>query len=391
MVCRLARLALLSAALTGCTQPGGAAVVPVADAAGLRAALRQAGPGTHLALAPGNYGGGWYLNDLHGNAAAPIVLAAADPARRPVFEGGSEGLHLTDCTHLVLDGLVVRGANGNGLNIDDGGTFDSPTHHLTLRRLLLEEVGPQGNRDGLKLSGLTDFSVEECVFRTWGDGGSGIDMVGCRNGSIRQCSFGPARGDGANAIQAKGGSSAVTIQRCRFINAGGRALNLGGSTGLQFFRPRPAGYEARDLTVEGCFFEGSQAPLAFVGCDGATVRFNTFIQPTKWFARILQETTAPGFVPCRNGIVADNVIVFSAARWAEGGLNIGPQTAPETFRFARNLWYCSDRPDRSRPTLPVAETAGVYGQDPRFRDAAQGDYTPAADGPGHGKGHTALP
>ena len=70
-------------------------------------------------------------------------------------------------------------------------------------------------------------------------------------------------------------------------------------------------------------------------------------------------------MPCRGGVVEDNLIVFRADSWSEGGVNIGPGTAPESFRFARNAWYCEDRPDRSRPRLPVSETEGIYGQDPK--------------------------
>ena len=36
-------------------------------------------------------------------------------------------------------------------------------------------------------------------------------------------------------------------------------------------------------------------------------------------------------------------------------VNLGQGTAPETFEFARNWWYCIDAPERSVPRLPVAE------------------------------------
>jgi hypothetical protein len=54
--------------------------------------------------------------------------------------------------------------------------------------------------------------------------------------------------------------------------------------------------------------------------------------------------------------------VFDSARWSEGGVNIGAGTAPETFKFARNWWYCTDRPERSRPRLPTPEIDGTYGR-----------------------------
>ena len=172
-------------------------------------------------------------------------------------------------------------------------------------------------------------------------------------------------------------------------------MNIGGSTGLQFFRPSlkadEEGYEAKDIRVEGNFFIGSEAPVAFVGVDGAVVRFNTIYRPKRWALRILQETRAPGFVPSRNGEFSDNIVVFRSDEWAEGGVSIGPHTAPQTFTFARNFWYCLDAPQRSRPTLPTEEVGGVYGEDPLFRDAERGDLRLQPDSSARKVGAEALP
>jgi hypothetical protein len=321
-----------------------------------------------------------HFRDLHGRPGAPIVIAGADRKRPPVIRGGAAAFQFSDVTYLELQDLALTGGTGNGLNIDDGGTFETPTHHVTLRRLHVTDVGPRGNRDGIKLSGLDDFQVLDCMVERWGDGGSAIDMVGCHNGVIDGCTFRGVTGDGANGVQAKGGSRDVTVRRCRFEDTGSRGVNIGGSTGLQFFRPRPQGYEAKDIRVEGNTFFGSQAPVAFVGVDGATVRFNTIYRPRRWALRILQETTAPGFVPSRNGVFTDNLIVFRSDELADA-VNTGPHTAPETFRFARNWWYCLDNPARSRPTLATAEENGVVGQDPRLTAPEKGDLRTRSGSP----------
>ncbi len=362
--------------------------VRVRDAASLRRALAAAKAGTRILLAPGDYGGGFMFSDLHGAAGKPIVVEAENPADPPRFSGGANCLHLAEVSYLELRNLALTGATDNGINIDDGGTFETPSHHVLLSGLRVSRVGPSGNRDGIKLSGLDDFRLEQCVVEEWGDGGSGVDMVGCHRGLIEGCTF---RRGGASAVQAKGGTSEVTVRRCRFEDAGERAVNLGGSTGLAFFRPKPQGYEGRNLTVEGCTFAGGQAPLAFVGVDGATVRYNTLYHPGRWALRILQETRAPGFVPSRRGVFENNIVVFRSDSWAEGGVNIGPGTAPETFRFARNVWYCEDRPDRSQPRLPTPETGAIVGRDPRLRDPARGDFRLAEGSPAEGRGATALP
>lgn len=356
----------------------------------LREALRNAEPGTSVLLAPGEYAGGLYVEGLRGEEGNPIVIGAVDPDDPPRLVGGSQAIHLSGAAYVELRDLCISGQSGNGINIDDGGSFDTPAHHITLRRLTVMDVGPQGNRDGIKLSGVDDFVLEACRIERWGDGGSGIDMVGCHRGRIELCSFAAREGFGSNAVQTKGGSAEVTVRRCLFEHAGGRAVNIGGSTGLQFFRPQGVGYEARDITVEGSVFVGSQAPCAFVGVDGAKVEYNTIYLPQKWAIRILQETTEPGFVPCRNGVFRHNIVVFQSDKWSEGGVNIGPNTAPASFLFDGNLWYCKDRPDRSRPALPTEETDGRYGQDPLLNEPASGDFTLKEGSPAAGLGHTGL-
>lgn len=368
---------------------GAARVTTVNDVPQLRRALAEAGPGDTILLAPGTYAGGIYVEGLQGAEGSPIVLAGADPDDPPVFAGGGSALHLVDPAWVELRDLVVTGAAANGLNIDDGGSYETPAHHVVLRRITVRDVGPSGNCDGIKLSGVDDFRVTDCVVENWGDGGSAIDMVGCHRGVIEGCRFEHATG-GATGPQCKGGTSEVVIRRCRLRGAIARGVNIGGSTGLQYFRPAPQGYEAREIVVEGNIFVGVQAPVAFVGCDGAVVRFNTIYHPRRWALRILQETRAEGFVPCRNGVVTDNIVVFRSDGWLEGGVNIGPATAPETFSFARNVWYCEDRPELG-PTLPTQEIDGIVGQDPLLVNAQAGDFSLQDGSPAAGRGHTALP
>ncbi|RUL82162.1 right-handed parallel beta-helix repeat-containing protein [Tautonia sociabilis] len=351
----------------------------VSDSAGLRAALESAGPGTTVALAPGDYQGGLSIRGLRGEPGRPIVLAAADRERPPVIRGGGSGLHLIGPAHVELRDLVFEGASGNGLNIDDGGSITSPAHHISLRRLVVRDVGPEGNRDGIKLSGVDTFLVEGCTVERWGSGGSGIDMVGCHEGTIEGCIFREGGARGGNGVQAKGGSSGVIVRRCRFEDAGDRALNLGGSTGRPYFRPADPGFEAKDLTVEDCVVIGSTAGVAFVGVDGAVVRHCTFYRPRRFALRILQESTGPDFVPCRGGRFTDNIIAYRSDELALP-VNIGPGTAPETFELARNVWSCLDDPGH-RPRLALPERDGRPGIDPRFPDPEAGDLTLPPDSP----------
>jgi len=336
------------------------AVIRVDTAAGLRQALANAKPGHQILISSGTYEGGIYAESLHGTPDKKIVIRGADPALPPKFTNWQ----LSKVSHLEISHIQFIGSRSNGLNIDDGAKGPA-SHHIRIHNVTVADL-PKGNHDGIKLSGVEDFSVEDSTILRWG--GSGIDMVGCHRGRIERVTF---REGGDNGVQMKGGTSDIAVRQCWFFNPGQRGVNLGGSTGMEFFRSLGAKYEAKNLTVEGCVFDGGVAAVAFVGVDGALVRFNTIYLPERWAFRILQETTAPGFVPCRNGRFEDNLVISSSDRWASGGVNVGPSTAPETFKFARNHWFCTDRPSASRPQLPTTEIQAVYGVDPQY-DRATG-------------------
>lgn len=334
--------------------------------------VNNATPGTTIKLAPGIYRGGMHFTGLQGEKDKPITITAADPDDPPIIQGGTNCIQISRSSHLVVERLVLTDATGNGLNIDDGGTIDKPTHHITLRKLVVSNIGPKGNKDGIKLSGITDFLIEDCALKDWGSGGSGIDMVGCHRGVIRGC-FLERTNEGATGIQCKGGTSNIRILRCRFENAGMRHINLGGSTGRPFFRPKLKdnnNAEARGLEVAGCTFIGPGVPVAFVGVDGANVHHNTIVHPSPWTLRILQETADDDFIACRDGVFTDNVVVFKQADLRRF-VNVGPNTKPGTFTFTRNWWHCEDAPGKSRPSLPTMEKDGVYGKDPKLDAAGQ--------------------
>ena len=288
----------------------------------------------------------------------------------------------------------MTGSRENGLNLDDDNDPDKPAHHIVLRNIRVEKVGPKGNVDGIKLSGIDDFLVIGCSVQQWGSGGSAMDLVGCHRGTIVDCSF---RKGGENAVQMKGGSADITVRKCLFEDAGDRAVNIGGLTANEAFRPRLANfpangwYEAKGIVVEGCTIIRGEAAVAFVNADAAVVRYNTIYLPEKYALRILEERVGPGFIPCRNGTFENNIVVFRSEKWADGGINIGAYTSPKTFKFIGNLWYCEDQPDRSEPKLPSPEMKGLIGMNPRFVDAAKGDFSVPADSPARGRGALALP
>ena len=167
-------------------------------------------------------------------------------------------------------------------------------------------------------------------------------------------------------------------------------MNLGGSTGLQFFRPLGAPYEARALHAIANVVVGSDAPVAFVGCDACLVANNTFWLPQRWFARILQETTDPGFIPCRDGRFINNITVFDRARVSAENVNVGPGTDAASFTFTTNLWFARDDPSFPGPNLPAPETGGIVGRDPLIVGPASEDFHLAPASPARDAG-TCIP
>jgi polygalacturonase len=236
-----------------------------------------------------------------------------------------------------------------------------PVMGITLDHVEVSDIGPQGNCDAIKCSGLDKLTIRDCTVTGWG--GQGIDFVGCHHSLITGCRFVGKEGFSATAgIQLKGGTSDIIVEKCHFTNAGQRPINLGGSTGLAYFRPQGAKYEAARLIVRDNVIEGSLCSAAFVGVDGAEFSGNTLLYPSKWIFRILQETTDPGFVTCRNVLIKNNQITFRRSD-VQSEINIGGGTSPETFRFENNHWLAEDRPEASKPKLPTDEKNGVYGQD----------------------------
>lgn len=379
------------------------AATRVTTADELRAAVAKATPGTRIEVAPGEYPGGLRFENLRGEKGKPIVIAGADPKNLPrITGGGGNGIHLVNPSYVELHHLQFSNCRANGVSIDDGGTYSPVARGLVLRGLRISEIGPRGNSDGIKLSGIYGFLVEDCTVENWGVGsGSAIDMVGCHDGLVTRCTFrhiAEVQATGGNGVQAKGGSSNIVIRQNRFDNAGTRGVNLGGGTGAPYMRPPldqwPANTpiaEARNLTVEGNTFIGSLSSIAFVGVDGATVRFNTIYRPSRWAFRILHENKAAGFIPTRNAVVSDNLIVFHTRGWSENGINIGSPVTVETIRFARNHWFCIDAPNRSQSKLPNPEENGTHGTDPQFQDAEKLDLRLKPTSPIKGKGAEALP
>lgn len=347
----------------------------------LSAAVNAVAPGDTILIHSGSYAGGLFFANLQGNASQWITIKNA-PGANVVFEGGTNAIQLSDPAYLRVQGLTFQHQTGNGVNVDDGGSYNTPARHVVFENCTFRDMAVSGNNDLLKLSGLDHFEIRNCTFRNGAAGGSGIDMVGCHQGLIANNNF---ENLGSNSIQCKGGSADVRMEGNFFRNGGQRTLNLGGSTGLAFFRPDTAHYEAANLQVYANVFIGSTAPIAYVGSVNVLVANNTFYHPGNWVVRILQETVdTDRFLPCGDNSFINNIIWLNDDLSTE--VNVGPDTAPQSFLFSNNLWYNEDQNNWSGPNLPVAEANTILNMNPLFADAANDDFSIPMNSPAAGEG-----
>ncbi|MCX7879920.1 MAG: right-handed parallel beta-helix repeat-containing protein [Ignavibacteria bacterium] len=347
----------------------------------LRLAAEIAKPGDTL-LVEGTLAGGEYIRNLNGTKENWIYILSSE--RNPAsFVGGNTAIQFSDVSYLHIKGLSFASQKLNGVNIDDGGTYETPSHHIIIEGCSWLNMDATGNNDELKLSGVDTFWVVGCTFQNGSPGGSLIDMVGCHYGVIKNSIFYNA---GSNCIQAKGGSSNIKIEQNVFINGGQRAINIGGSTGLDYFRPKGAIFEASEIFVYSNIFVGSVAPIAFVGAVHCKVINNTLVNPSRWLVRILQENTNPGFLTCGNNVFANNICYFSNNASNELGINIGSNTSPHTFLFSNNLWYNTDNPNWNGPNKNLTHLNTIVNFDPRFKDIGERDFNLLFDSPAVGKG-----
>jgi len=349
--------------------------------ANLTQAVAVVVPGDTIEIHAGTYPGGLFFANLQGTATQWITIRNA-PGDVVIFEGGSNAIQLSDPAYMRWQGLIFQHQTGNGFNLDDGGSYSSPAHHVVFDGCTFRDMNATGNNDLLKLSGLDSFEVRNCRFLNGAAGGSGVDMVGCHDGVFLNNYF---ENLGSNCIQAKGGTAWVRIEGNFFRDGGQRTLNLGGSTGLAFFRPDTAHYEAAYLQVYSNVFVGSWVPIAYVGSVHVEVVNNTFYQPENWVIRILQETVDPSrFLECGNNSFVNNIIYLDHNLGTE--TNIGSNTRPESFLFSHNLWFNAAVPNWSGPDIPTADPNQIVQLNPLLNDPGNDDFSIPPNSPAAGAG-----
>ena len=348
----------------------------------LNNAAKDVAPGDTILFHKGQYTGNQFLSNLQGEPSKWIYITTS-PGDEVIISGGGYSWMLSDPAYIRISGFIFERQTGNGMNIDDAGTFDTPAHNIIIENCIFRDINATGNNDLLKLSGVDSILVSNCLFINGAAGGSMIDMVGCHFSDFRGNIF---RNAGSNCIQTKGGSQNITIERNIFINGGQRSLNIGGSTGIQYFRPQGVDFEASNIFAYSNIFYGSTSPVAFVGAVYSEVINNTIITPDKWVVRILQETTLANFKKCQNNTFANNIVYINNKGISENGINIGSNTEPETFIFTNNLWYNYENPNWKIPNSSIIHLNTIFGLNPKLTNISDSVLTLTDSSPAIGMG-----
>src|SRR5262245_27377946 len=349
-------------ALVGC--PCAVATqLPVKPGSDWAALATRVKPGDEIILMPSKHRDATF-ESLMGTADRPITIRGADPQSPPLIEARLEGLRIKRAAHLVIKDLQIVGGTVSGMTLGDrpssdpaGGALADPGNqhttsdelqslgNIAITNVSIKRVGPRGQRHGLSLTGLVNVRLDGCLIEGWG--GSGIEIVACRDVSILRCTLRGLHDHGqVHGMRARAGTDRVQIESCIIEHAGERSVSMGGASELGEFRSlpeKPEGklFEASRINVERCVIIGSRCPIVFVNADDCLVRNNTIIRPRKCVMALLAEQQDPRFTPGVRNVFGLNLIYWEPGdvdRFAE----VRSREAAATFLMEENLWWSGE-------------------------------------------------
>jgi hypothetical protein len=232
--------------------------------------------------------------------------------------------------------------------------------------------------------GLDDFRIEETEFTACR---TGARLVGSHRGILSSSWFHDTLGP---AVALEGGADDVLIHGNWFESIPSRAIYAGGVADEAEFRPPGEVFEARAVrAVANVFVEIGMGTdggvMAFVGCVDCVFAHNTFHLGRPYVIRILEENPEPRLLPARNGLVANNIIVFDSRDLVRVvNVDSDPTSVEdETFSFRSNLYHAVDDPMFPGPDFEgmiPPETGQIVNEDPRFTMPTS-DYSLQAGSP----------
>jgi hypothetical protein len=304
-------------------------------------------PGDEIVLMPGQHRPA-VLADLRGERGNPITIRSVAPHAPAVILADQDGLRLVRPQFVVVENIQIRDATMYGLLVDgrdDAGTAAEPwPSHLVIRDVVIERIGPQGNRHGMRLSCLRRVDIEGCRVEGWG--GAAIEIVGSHDVSLLRCQLKGLPDHGQQCgVQMRGGSVNVRIEQSRFENAGLYAVLFGGrSAPDEFCPPLPetetaaSSFEIRSGYVEKSLILAGSNAIGFFGAAECLARNCTIIRPRGSVLVIGHDPADPRVSPLQRGIFGANLIL-----WKPGDLTalaiVDPAVDAADFVVEPNLWW----------------------------------------------------
>ena len=383
-------------------------------------------PGTAVRIMPGEYNEQIARNDLYGTEEHPIWIGGAPGMEWPNIVVDNVFMNISGGSYVIFHDMEVThtppyraGRHGFNISSGSGQTYTTPgdpatinldafynpeeTHHFVFRSLYVHHIGDSP----IKTAGVNTYWLFDCevAYGQQGLRGSGsIDNVGSHHATVAFNYVHHAIGHG---MVFKGGCSDVDVYCNLLVDYGVRGVQMGQSTGKEFFRPPlhllPANerYEAKNIrTYSNIFigggyeingrFEGSSA-IAFASSINCYAVNNTIINPTGQLFRILnneQQDESPSYPNAPRltdngaaccGVVANNIFYYGKLR--NEAVNVGPSTKPETFIVRNNLFYNTEEPNRKPDFGQVKEENSVFGSDPLFEDSSTWNFKLKANSP----------
>ncbi len=354
-----------------------AAVRIVDNSTEFRAALGRLQPGDTLALSPGTYFGNLRLDGLRGTPDAPIVIRARDTDQPPVILGSDFGLHLQHCAHIHLKHLRLTGFSKNAITVQGPGNAQvTPAQDLLLEDLVITETHPREQAHAIALSGVRGITIRRCRIEAWG--GAAIDIRGAAEVRVDDCRLIGREGRGQRwGIRMHGGSRDILVRHSLFRWAGEQALLLGIPAGPADRAPRHPGPQVQGATIAGNRFFGSVTTLLLTSAHDSVFLQNTIVLPHLAPLAILPDDDDPtsanltGVRFERNLCVLDPRVIRT--------VTLKQTSRLDSVHFHSNAWFRvgQDRPIR----LPIPETDGLHGLDPRIALDGSDGYRVGSDAP----------
>ena len=165
-------------------------------------------------------------------------------------------------------------------------------------------------------------------------------------------------------MQTKGGTEDILVYGNLFVNAGSRAIKMGGSTGADYFRPIDAPFEGKNIQAIANVIIGSEASIAFASAVDCLAANNTIYTPTTWIMRILNENTSK--LPPQNGRFLTTSWSSTIRRSPPSSTSAAtPCPRPSAFRTIYGMrWTIRDsavrRCPRRRPTRSSSKIRNLW-------------------------------